>query len=115
MCQKTIKENSYAADEFAVGGFTPESCRTITAPRIKESFLALECSLEMEQDLSQKGISSLIIGKIKAIALNEDFAGSFDSRYGEKGFMFNIHQPKHPLNAKGERSGIGVIDVTKKY
>lgn len=114
-CRKTIDENSYEADEFTLGGFTLESSKTIKSPRIKESFLSLECSLEMERDLSGKGVSSLVIGKISAIAIDENFSNNEDSRYGQNGFMFNIHQPRNPLNAKGELSGIGVIDIVKKY
>ena len=114
-CRKTINENSYEADEFTLGEFTLESSKTIKSPRIKESFLSLECSLEMEMDLSQKGISSLIIGKVSAIGIDESFVSNTDNRYGQNGFMFNIHQPKNPLNAKGEVSGIGVIDIVKKY
>lgn len=46
-CRKTIDENSYEADEFTLGEFTLESSQTIKSPRIKESFLSLECSLEI--------------------------------------------------------------------
>lgn len=115
MCQKTISNNDAETDEFSAGGFTLETAKTINAPRIKESFLSLECSLEMEKDLSQKGISALIIGKVQAIALDGGFSENIYKRYGPDGFMFNIHQPKNPLNAEGKLSGIGVIDVIKKY
>jgi len=115
MCQKTVSHNDAETDEFAAGGFTLEASTTITAPRIKESFLSLECSLEMEKDLSQQGISALIIGNVRAIALDESFTENAFKRYGQDGFMFNIHEPKNPLNAAGKRSGIGVIDVIKKY
>lgn len=114
-CQKTIEENSLETDEFAAGGFTLEPSKTIHAPRIKESFLTLECSLELEKDLSQKSISSLIIGRVNAIAIDEKFASGFDNRYGEHGFMFNIHKPKNPLNATGDLSGIGLMNIVKKY
>lgn len=114
-CQKTIEKNSDEVDEFALGEFTLEPSKTIQSPRIKESFLSLECSLELEKDLSQKGIAALIIGKVRALAIDKNFFNNVDSRYGEKGFMFNIHQPKNPLNAEGELSGIGVIDIIKKY
>lgn len=115
MCEKTISNNDAEIDEFAAGGFTLEAAQTINAPRIKESFLSLECRLEMEKDLSQTGIAALIIGKVQAIALDERFAGNLFTRYGPEGFMFNIHQPKNPLTAEGKLSGIGVIDVIKKY
>ncbi|TWH49449.1 flavin reductase family protein [Sporomusa sp. KB1] len=114
MCQKTVINNDAETDEFAAGGFTLEPSKTINTPRIKESFLSLECSLELEKDLSQMGISALIIGKVGAIALDESFTGNAFKRYGQDGFMFNIHQPKNPLNAEGNRSGIGVIEVIKK-
>lgn len=114
-CRKTINENKYEVDEFSSGDFTLESAKTIAAPRIKESFLSLECTLESERDLSGKGISSLVIGKVNALAIDESFANNLDGRYGQKGFMFNIHQPRNPLNAAGDLSAVGVIDVVKKY
>ncbi|MEA4882286.1 MAG: flavin reductase [Clostridia bacterium] len=44
-CIKTVQDNADDADEFAVGGFTPEESTDIKAPRIAESFLSLECTL----------------------------------------------------------------------
>lgn len=115
MCLKTISDNDIKTDEFAAGGFTVETAKTITAPRIKESFLSLECILKMETDLSQKGVSALVIGKVQALALDESFAKKPFERYERDGFMFNVHQPKNPLTADGSLSGVGTINVIKKY
>lgn len=114
-CQQTIANNDFEIDEFAVGGFTPEPAKTIRVPRIKESFLSLECSLVTEQDLSQQGLSALIIGKVQAIALEARYSEDVDARYGRDGFMFNIHQPQNPLNGQGNLSAVGVIEIVKKY
>jgi Conserved protein/domain typically associated with flavoprotein oxygenases, DIM6/NTAB family len=115
MCLKTISNNAKETDEFAASGFTLEQSKTINAPRVRESFLSLECTLELEKDLSQKGIAALIIGKVQALALDESFAKNPFKRYDQDGFMFNIHQPKNPVNADGKLSGIGSIEVIKKY
>lgn len=114
-CQQTIAGNDFETDEFAAGGFTPEPAKTIQVPRIKESFLSLECRLVMEQDLSQQGMSALVIGKVQAIALDARHGADVYARYGRDGFMFNIHQPQNPSNGRGEVSGVGVIEVVKKY
>ncbi|VBB08192.1 Hypothetical protein LUCI_3460 [Lucifera butyrica] len=114
-CQRTIVSNDFETDEFAAGGFTPEPAKTVRVPRIKESFLTLECSLVMEKDLSQQGTSALVIGKVQAIALDEKLGENAYARYGQDGFLFNIHQPQNPSNGQGKLSGIGVIEVIKKY
>lgn len=114
-CQRTIVNNNYETDEFAAGGFTPEPAKTVSVPRIKESFLSLECHLVMEKDLSQQGMSALVIGKVQAIALDARHGADVYARYGREGFMFNIHQPQNPSNGQGNLSGVGVIEVIKKY
>lgn len=40
---RTVEQNGYEDDEFLTGGFTLEAASHIEVPRIKESFLCLEC------------------------------------------------------------------------
>lgn len=112
-CIKTIEGNSDDADEFAVAGFTPEHSTNIEAPRIAQSFLSLECSFESAADLSGKGITSLVAGRVISIAAAEGFAKGFDQKYGPNGFMFSIHAPKDFATGIGDTSGIAVMKTMR--
>jgi flavin reductase (DIM6/NTAB) family NADH-FMN oxidoreductase RutF len=113
-CIKTISDND-EADEFAIGGFTREASASIEAPRIKESFLSLECKYEMSADLSKAGTTALVVGKVIHIAADEEYSKGMDNKYGRDGFMLNIHSPKDLLTGEGETSGIAVLDVIKTF
>ncbi|NSW91909.1 MAG: flavin reductase [Firmicutes bacterium] len=112
---KTIHENEYESNELEVGGFTAEAPTTIKAPRIKESFLSLECKYEMSVDLSKSGKTSLVIGKVILIAADEGYSKGLDGKYGETGFMFNIHAPKNFLTGQGETSGIAAPNLLRLF
>jgi len=112
---KSINENSYDINEIEASGLTPEVSAIIKAPRIKESFLSLECKYEMDMDLSKAGETSLMIGRVMHIASDEEYAKGIDAKYGEKGFMYNIHAPKNLLNGEGETSGIASLNILKKF
>lgn len=114
-CLKTIEHNQPEDDEFAVGGFTAEPAKVIQAPRIRESFLSLECRLTLHQDLTHKGLSALVVGKVEAVAIAEAYAGGLNERYGKTGFALNIHNPKQPQSAEGNLSAVGVVDIVKRY
>jgi flavin reductase (DIM6/NTAB) family NADH-FMN oxidoreductase RutF len=112
-CMKTIHDNSEDADELAVGGFTPEEPVNILAPRIAESFLSLECTLESVTDLSGKGITSLVVGRVVSIAADEDYAKGLDEKYGPSGFMFNIHAPKNLMTGEGDTTAVAALSVLR--
>lgn len=92
---ETISKNDFEADEFVVGGFTQEKAKLIDAPRIKESFLSLECKLHSTLKLNKNDRTSLVIGEVINIAIDEDYARGIDKKYSAEGFMFNIHAPKN--------------------
>jgi flavin reductase (DIM6/NTAB) family NADH-FMN oxidoreductase RutF len=71
---KTIPENGDETDEFAAAGLTEEQAKTVSAPRIAESFLTLECALHSIADISGAGKTALITGKVKLIAAQEEYA-----------------------------------------
>lgn len=89
----TIEHNEYEEDEFAAGGFTPEAASAVQAPRIKESFLSLECKARQTMDLSGAGMTAMVIGEVFCAALDEEYAGDMQRRYGEDGFMLLAHSP----------------------
>jgi flavin reductase (DIM6/NTAB) family NADH-FMN oxidoreductase RutF len=109
---ETITHNDDDEDEFAAGGFTAEASATISAPRIKEAFLNMECTLEKTDELPD-GSLLLIIGKVRRIALLEEFSGNFDGKYGENGFAFHIHSPYDLHTGEGDRGGVAVCGDIK--
>lgn len=107
-CVKTIERNTLEDDELLVGGFTPEPALTVKPPRIQEAFLSYECTLESCSDLSGKGTSALIIGRVRHAAVEESH-GTVDSICGENGFMYNIHTPKNALTGEGTLSAVSKL------
>ena len=70
----TIHHNEIDDDEFAEGGFTVSSAKTIPAPIINEAFLTMECTLKEVQDLSGAGITAMVIGQVQHISVEETYA-----------------------------------------
>jgi flavin reductase (DIM6/NTAB) family NADH-FMN oxidoreductase RutF len=77
-------------NEIAVGGFTPEPGHCISVPRIREAFLSLECVYHAQTDLSGKGISALMIGKVVWAAIEDDYVNGSEKKYGPDGFMYYL-------------------------
>ncbi len=69
----------------------------------------------MDIDLSKSGETVLVIEKVMHIAAEEEFSRGFDVKYGENGFMYNIHAPKNLLTGEGERSGIASMNILKSF
>lgn len=110
---KTIHHNEETADEFAVGGFTPELAKTIHAPLIAEAFLQMECTLKRCEDLSGAGITSMVIGEVERICVDERYARSHEKRYGEEGFMLLVPGMQDLVSGEPYSSAIGVMDIRK--
>lgn len=110
-CIATIKRNEAATDEMEAGGFTSEPAMTIACPRMREAFLCMECRLERIVDLSEDGQVPLIIGRVTQIAMQEAYAGGIDGKYGENGFMFNIHAPKNLVTGEGKASAVAALQI----
>ncbi len=87
-CYQTVWNNREDADEIAAGGFSSEPGRCIGVPRIREAFLSLECVLDSQTDLSKKGLSALVIGKVVRAAMDEDYVNGSERKYGPDGFMY---------------------------
>ena len=110
---KTI-ENGKEDDEFALGSFTVEPSSSISAPRIKESFLSIECRREKIIPLTATGKSNLIIGRVLSMAVEEEYAKGVDQKYSKDGFMFNIHSPKNMYTGEDDSTGVGTLRVDRR-
>src|SRR5699024_7849319 len=102
----TIKHNDYEDDEFKVGDFTLEKGKTINAPIIKEAFMNIECTLKDIQDLSGAGITSMVIGQVEHISIDEEYAQGYEKRYGKDGFMLLVPAPQNLKTGDSGQSGI---------
>lgn len=96
-CMDTIKNNGFDNDEIALSGLTAEPATKVCAPRIKESFLNLECELEWERDLSQDGTHAVMCLKVVNVVMDEDHYDERKlGRYGESGYLYNLRSPINP-------------------
>lgn len=113
-CVDSIKYNSMSHDEFEASGFTAEPARTIDCVRIAESFLCLECRAEYDVDLSKKGISATIVGRVEHIAMEDGYMEGIDKKYSREGFMSLIHSPVDYAFGKNTDTCVGYTDVISR-
>jgi flavin reductase (DIM6/NTAB) family NADH-FMN oxidoreductase RutF len=103
-CYETVFHNEEDTDEIAIGGFTSEPGHRINVPRIREAFLSLECVFDSQIDLSRKGISALIIGKVIWAAIEDDYVNGSEKKCGPDGFMYYLYELEDfATNDKGVR------------
>jgi flavin reductase (DIM6/NTAB) family NADH-FMN oxidoreductase RutF len=113
-CYNTIINNSDDTDEIAAGGFTAEQARCISVPRIQEAFLSIECTFHSDIDLSGKGITSLIIGKVLSAAIDDDYLNGSEKKYGKDGFMYYLYDLKDFASGdQGERK-VASLNILRK-
>ena len=111
-CIKTIEENGAESDELLAAGLTAEEAKTVSAPRVKEAFLTLECAFESAQDLSGKGIIALVVGRVTHAAAEDGFHAT-DRICSPEGFMFNVHSPKNPATGEGTLTAVASLKAEK--
>ncbi len=109
----TINQNNLEDDEFQVGGFTLEQAKTVHAPVIQEAFLNMECTLKQIQDLSGAHITSMVIGEVQHISVDEEYAQGYEKRYGNDGFMMLVPAPQNLITGEPNQSAIAGIDIKK--
>ena len=109
----TINQNEYEADEFSVGNFSLVNAKTIHAPMIQEAFINMECTLKRTQDLSGAGITSMIIGQVQHISVEEEYAHGYEKRYGKDGFMMLVPAPQNLKTGAPNQSAIATINIEK--
>lgn len=110
-CIDTVKNNGFDNDEITMSGLTVEDASKVKAPRIKECFVNLECEFEWEKDITEKGNQALMCLKVVNICMEEAVYGEA-GRYGENGYLYNIHSPRNPETGERSETYVGTI---KKY
>ena len=110
---ETIHHNEEKEDEFAVGNFTLEEAKTIHAPVIQEAFMNIECSLKEMKDLSGAGITSMVIGQVQHISVEEEYARGDEKRYGKDGFMMLVPGQQNLVTGEAGQSAIATVNIEK--
>ena len=78
---------------------------------IQEAFVSMECVLKETQDLSGAGITSMIIGQVQHIFVEEEYAQGYEKRYGKDGFMMLIPAMQNLLTGESGQSAIATVDI----
>ena len=81
---------------------TSEKASIVNAPMIKECFLNLECRYLWEREIIEGSSHVLMCLEIVNICAEEKYLDEVvHGRYGEEGFLYNIHYPVNPENFNG--------------
>lgn len=115
-CMATITNNDYDIDEITASDMTVEPAKMINAPLIKECFLNLECELEWEHDLCAGSNHSVLCARVVNVRMDEKHYNAEQlGRYGDTGYLYNIHSPRNPETGKAEQTCVGTIGGLVKY
>ena len=110
-CMDTIKNNADDTDEITASGLTIESSKMVNAPRIKECFLNLECKLGWERPLHTDSIWHVFAGEVVHVAVSDEHVkADSNGRYGDTGYIYNIHSPFDPSTGEQETSRVAKIE-----
>lgn len=114
-CSDTIANNGFDNDEIALSGLTSENASIVNAPMIKECFLNLECRYLWEREIVEGSSHVLMCLEIVNICVEEKYLDEVvHGRYGEEGYLYNIHYPVNPGNFNGRsHDWIGTIRKSK--
>ncbi|GHU22141.1 hypothetical protein FACS1894164_03920 [Spirochaetia bacterium] len=113
-CVETIKNNGFDVDEITESGLTVERSKIINAPLIKECFLNLECKYLWEKENVEGSEHVVMCVKIINVSMDtEYFDENIKGRYGETGYIYNIHNPTNPETGKMEDDFLGILQKIK--
>lgn len=115
-CHSTIFNNKYEDDEIQMAGLTAEKASMVNAPRIKECFLNLECEYVWEKVVSTNSDHVVMCVKVVNVVMDEEYYDEQKKgRYGDTGYLHNIHEPINPENGKEEKTYIGTLKKLVAY
>jgi len=103
LCAKTIVNNGFDDDEITLSGLTAEPATYVNAPRIRECFLSLESRYAWERELFEGSPHVVMCFKIVNICIEETHLDeAAQGRYGESGYLYNVHYPINPETFSGK-------------
>lgn len=102
-CFDTIENNGFDNDEITLSGLTSEQASVVNAPMIKECFLNLECRYLWEREIAEGSSHILMCLEVVNICADEIYLDEkSQGRYGDTGYLYNIHYPINPENFNGK-------------
>ena len=102
-CIATIANNGFDNDEITLSGLTAEQATSVNAPRIKECFLNLECRYLWEREIKDGDTHVLMCLEVINVSADEVHLDEMiQGRYGEKGYLYNVHYPTNPEKFEGK-------------
>lgn len=115
-CVATIKNNNMDKDEITASGLTAVPASKVNAPMIQECFLNLECELAWSRELAPGGYHDVFCGKVIGVHMDE---ARYDAgklgRYGETGYLYNIHRPINPDTGDAVETQVGIMQTLGTY
>jgi len=115
-CMATIENNGYDNDEITMSGLSVIEAHKIKAPMIAECMVNLECEFEWEHDLVEDGYSVVMCFKVVNVWMDEClFDEKSQGRYGDNGYLYNIHSPQNPEDGKEYETYVGTIKKLATY
>lgn len=114
-CIDTIKNNGFDNDEIALSGLTSIKANRVDAPMIEECMVNLECEFAWEHDLIENGCRAVLCLKVVNIWMEEKLFDEKEGRYGENGYLYNIHSPRNPLTGEISDTYVGSINKMATY
>ena len=103
LCAKTITNNGFDDDEITRSGLTVEPATVVNAPRIKECFLSLESRYAWEREITEGSPHVVMCLEVVNICMDEAYLDeAAHGRYGESGYLYNIHHPVNPETFTGK-------------
>lgn len=115
-CMATIKNNGLEQDEITASGLTAVPASKVRAPLIQECFLNLECELVWSKEIAAGGNYYVFCGRVAGIHMDEEhYNASKLGRYGETGYLYNIHRPINPETGDAVETQIGIIQELGTY
>ena len=102
-CSDTIKNNGVDNDEITMSGLTAEQASIVNAPLIKECFLNLECRYLWDREIVEGSSHVLMCLEVINIHADENVLDEkLQGRYGDGGYLYNVHYPINPENFNGK-------------
>lgn len=112
-CYSTIANNSYEEDELEKAGLKIKKGTMVNAPVVEDCFLNLECEYVWEKEITPN--SDHVVLCVKVVNVHIDEERLKNDRYGENGFLYNIHSPLDPATLERKSTALGVITPYKTY
>lgn len=101
-CMETVSNNGFETDEITAAGLTVETASKVHAPRIAECFLHLECRYLWEQEITVDDTHVLMCLEVVNICADDRHLDESQlGRYGDTGYIYNIHHPINPERFTG--------------